>query len=129
MRTRKAAWAVCAVLVAGAVAACGGSSGNGVSAKSANDIVTASANAIDGVSSLHVAGAVISSGSPITLNLSLVANQGGEGTMSQNGLSFQIISVDQTVYLNGSPACWQHFGGAAAAQLFNGKWLKAPATG
>jgi hypothetical protein len=49
--------------------------------------------------------------------------------MSESGLSFQIIVVSNNVYINGSPAFWQHFGGAAAAKQLDGKWLKTPATG
>jgi hypothetical protein len=49
--------------------------------------------------------------------------------MSENGLSFRIIVVNHTVYINGSDSFWRHFGGSAAAQLFQGKWLRAPATG
>jgi hypothetical protein len=33
------------------------------------------------------------------------------------------------VYIQGSSAFWQHFGGGAVARLLNGRWLKAPATG
>src|SRR5207302_7011194 len=33
-----------------------------------------------------------------------------------------------TVYIKGSPAFYRRIGGAAAAQLFQGKWLKAPAS-
>ena len=49
--------------------------------------------------------------------------------MSESGLGFQMVVLDQTVYIDGSPGFWRHFGGAAAAQLFEGKWLKAPASG
>jgi hypothetical protein len=49
--------------------------------------------------------------------------------MSQSGLGFQMVVLNQTVYINGGPAFWRHYGGAAAAQLFQGKWLKAPAGG
>src|ERR1700751_902878 len=49
--------------------------------------------------------------------------------MAQNGLGFQIVAVGPEVYINGSQSFWKTFGGAAAAQLLSGKWLKAPATG
>ncbi|MDQ6777691.1 MAG: hypothetical protein M3071_16095 [Actinomycetota bacterium] len=72
---------------------------------------------------------MISGGSPITLNLSLVSGQGGRGQMSEGGLGFQIEVIGHEVYINGSPSFWKHFGGAAAAQVFQGKWLKAPTSG
>jgi hypothetical protein len=65
----------------------------------------------------------------INLDLDLVNGKGGRGSMSANGLNFRIISVGNTVYINGSDNFWSHFGGNAAVQLFRGKWLKGPATG
>jgi hypothetical protein len=119
-----------AVLLVGAlVAACGGgSSGNGVASKPPNQIVTAASNAISHASTVHVAGSIQSGGTPLSLDLSLVSGKGGQGVMSENGLTFRIVAVGQNVYIQGTPAFWQHFGGARAAQLLDGKWLKAPAT-
>jgi hypothetical protein len=125
-----ATFAASASLLAGGIAACGGgASDNGVASKSADGIVSAATGAISGVKSVHVSGSIVSGSSPITLDLNLVSGTGGQGTMSENGLSFRIVALNQTVYINGSPAFWRHFGGAAAAQLFNGKWLKAPESG
>jgi hypothetical protein len=124
--------AALSVLVALAVAACGssgGSSSNGIASKSPDQIVAAATNAVSNASSVHVSGSVPNAGQQITLDLSLVNGKGGKGSMSQSGLSFQIVSLDQEVYINGSTAFWNKFGGATAAQLLSGKWLKAPATG
>jgi hypothetical protein len=121
--------AVCGSSVAVAVAGCGGASDNGVAAKSPDAIVNAASNSVSGVKSVHVSGSVTSNSSPITLDLSLVAGKGGGGQMSESGLSFKIIDLNNVVYLNGSDAFWRHVGGNAAAQLFHGKWLRAPATG
>jgi hypothetical protein len=131
MRRRFAAIAW-SLLLAVAVAACGGNgsaSSNGVAAKSPDAIVSAVSSAVAGVRSVHVSGSVRTGGSSTTLNLNLLNGKGGRGSMSQNGLNFQIVAVDQEVYLNASPAFWRHVGGNAAAQLFSGKWLKAPAGG
>lgn len=117
--------ALLAVLIAG----CGGSSsGNGVASKSPTEILAATKAAADGATSVHVAGALSSGGSPITLNLDLVAGHGGRGQLSENGLAFELIVVGGTAYIKGSPSFYSHFGGAAAVQLFQGKWLKASAT-
>jgi hypothetical protein len=130
VRSRAATLASCVLFLSGVVSACGsGSSDNGIALKSPNQIASSVTNATSTVKSVHVSGSIRNSGTPITLDLNLVAGKGGGGQMSQNGLSFQIISVGQEVYLKGSSAFWRHFGGAAAAQLFNGKWLRAPATG
>jgi hypothetical protein len=131
MRRRFAAIAL-SLLLAVAVAACGGSgssSSNGVAAKSPDAIVSAVSAAVAGVRSVHVSGSVGNGGSLTTLDLNLVSGKGGRGSMSENGLAFQIVAVGQEVYINASPAFWRHAGGNAAAQLFSGKWLKAPASG
>jgi hypothetical protein len=119
----------CAVALTGLVVGCGGTSDNGVAGKSADGIVSAAMNAVNGVKSVHVAGAVRSGGSPTTLDLALLAGQGARGQLAEGGLSFRIISLNQVVYINGSDAFWRHFGGSAAVQLFHGKWLRAPASG
>ena len=132
LRARLAVPALC-VLLAASLAACGGSSGgssnNGVASKSASGIVQAAVGALKGVRSVHVSGSLVSSGVPLTLDLSLVSGKGGTGSMSENGLAFQVVTVNNLVYIKGSDAFWSHFGGATAASLFHGKWLKAPATG
>lgn len=112
-----------------ALVGCGSSSsGNSIASKSAGQIVSESKAAADSASSVHVSGALNSGGSPVTLNLNLVAGKGARGEISQNGASFKLILVGKTAYILGSPAFYRSLGGAAAAQLFNGKWLKASAT-
>ena len=67
---------------------------------------------------------VFSSGKQrITLNLDVVPGRGGKGSMSANGLSFEVVSLESDLYLKASAAVWKHFGGAAAATLFKNKWL------
>jgi hypothetical protein len=121
---------VLGIALAGSLlAGCGGSSssGNGVASKSPADIVAAAKGAADTAASVHVAGA-ITEGSPLTLDLHLLAGKGGRGRITQNGVSFELITLGGTVYIKGSPAFYRRIGGAAAAQLFQGKWLKAPAS-
>jgi hypothetical protein len=121
-------------LAAMAVSACGGSSqsssssDNGVSSKSPQEILSAANAAINGVSAVHVSGLVASSGSSIKMNLDLVAGKGAKGQMSQNGMSFQLVTDGTSVYINAGSAFWRQIGGSGAAQLLQGKWLKAPAT-
>ena len=118
-----------AVLAIAACGSSGGSSSNGVASKSPDQIVAAATNAVSNVNSVHVAGSVPNAGQQITLDLTLVNGKGGKGSMTENGLSFQIVALGQEVYINGSSSFWTKFGGAPAAQLLSGKWLKAPATG
>jgi hypothetical protein len=113
------------VLAVAALGGCGGSSGNGVASKSPTEIVAAAKAAAGSASAVHVSGSTVTGGSPITLDLSLVTGKGGRGRLAENGLSFELIEIDGTIYINGSSAFYTHFAGAAAAQLLHGKWLKA----
>lgn len=107
---------------------CGGSSsaGSGLAAKSPTEIVAAAKSAADGAASVHVAGS-IAEGVPLSIDMQLLAGKGGRGHITQNGLTFELITLGDTLYIKGNPAFYRHIGGAAAAQLFQGKWLKAPA--
>lgn len=132
MTRRLALTIACLALSAVLLAACGGSSsssGNGVASKSPEAIVRAASNAITHAKSVHVSGSLVTSGTPLSLDLTLASGKGGRGQMSEGGLSFKIVSVGKTVYIQGTRAFWQHFGGSAAARLLDGRWLKAPASG
>lgn len=131
MLLRTATACACSLALAASLAACGGggSSDNGVSKKSPDQIVSAASDAIKGAKTVHVSGSTTSGSSPIKLDLSLVAGQGGQGQMTVGGATFQIIDIGQTIYLKAGNAFWSQFGNAQAAQLLSGRWLKAPATG
>lgn len=118
------------LLLVAALAGCGSSSssGSGIADKSPAAILAATKVAADGAKSVHVSGSIVSGKSPITLDMQLLAGKGGRGQLSQDGLSFELIEVSGTVYIKGSSAFYKHIGGSAAAQLLQGKWLKAPAT-
>lgn len=102
---------------------------NGVASKSPTAIIEATKAAADSASSVHVAGSITSGTTGLTLDMSLLAGKGGRGRISENGIGFELIVTGGTVYINGSPAFYRKIGGSAAAQLFQGKWLKAPASG
>lgn len=126
MRSRTCAASLAALIASSALAACGSSStasGNGVAAKSPTEILTAAQQAASSLTSVHISGAAKASGVPLDLDLTL-SNKGGEGTISENGLSFQVRSIGQSLYINASPAFWTKSGGPAAAKLFAGKWVK-----
>ncbi|HEX4186728.1 MAG TPA: hypothetical protein VHY83_02405 [Solirubrobacteraceae bacterium] len=123
-----AASALGLALAGALLAGCGGSSstGSGLAARSPAQIVAAAKAAADGAASVHVSGAV-SEGAPLSLDMRLLAGRGGRGHITENGLSFELITLGSTVYIKGSPAFYRRLGGPTAAQLFRGKWLKAPA--
>jgi hypothetical protein len=128
MRLRASLLAGLALFV-GALAGCGGSGSksSGTASKSPAEIVAAAKAAADEAASVHIAGTV-SEGSPLSLDIQLLSGTGGRGRITQNGVSFELIALGRTVYIKGTPAFYRRIGGAAAAQLLQGKWLKAPAT-
>ena len=124
-----AAPALILLALASVLAGCGSSSssGNGVEAKSPAQILEATKAAASKATSVHISGTITSGGKPISLNMELLAGKGGKGTISQEGFTIQLIQTGGAVYINGSKAFYEHVGGSAAAQLLQGKWLKAPA--
>ena len=77
---------------------------------------------------VHVSGAITDAGQPLTLDITIVKGAGGQGTMSESGLKFEIIRVGNKAYIKGSAAFLRKFAGAAGAQLLRGKWLQGSAT-
>jgi hypothetical protein len=129
VRPRSPARAVLGALLACAVlAGCGGSSsaGNGIASKSPAQIIAAAKAAADAAATVHIAGTIINEGKPLSIDMELLAGKGGRGRITIEGVSISLIRVGGAVYINGSQAFYRHVAGAAAAQLLQGKWLKAP---
>jgi hypothetical protein len=107
---------------------CGGSSsGGGLAAKTPAEIVAAAQTAAAGARSVHVTGSIVNGGAPIALDMELANGVGGRGRLAESGVSFELVEVGGYVYIKGSQAFYTHVAGAAAAQLLEGKWLKARA--
>ena len=118
-----------ALVLAGVVlAGCGGhgssASANGEASKSADKVLADAKAAADSARSARVSGNIVSDGTPIKLDLSMGSGQ-AKGSMSTSGLSFDLIRIGNTAYIQGSDDFYKHFAGAAVAQLLHGKWLKA----
>ena len=129
MRASSLALVLAAVLLAG----CGSghsssSSGNGEASKSPAQVLKDAQAAAASASSSHVAGNIDSAGDKISLDLSMARGKGAKGSMSTNGAKFDLVRVGDNIYIRGSDAFWKKTAGALAAQLLDGKWLKAPAT-
>jgi hypothetical protein len=122
--------AICIGILLALLSGCGSSSssGNGIASQTPTQILASAQAAAYAASSAHVSGSLSSGGAKITLDLDLLAGRGGRGQIAENGLSFELIETGGYVYIKGSPAFYTHIAGAATAQLFVGKWLKAPAT-
>jgi hypothetical protein len=120
------------LLAVAALAGCGSSSsssGNGLAAKSPEQIVAEAKAAATSAATVHMTGSIISENKPISLDMELVAGKGAKGHIALEGLGIDVVQVEHAFYLKGSTAFYQHIAGSAAAQLLQGKWLKAPASG
>lgn len=91
--------------------------------------MAAASRTIGIVRTVHVSGSVMDNGITVRLDLSLVRGQGGEGEISENGLAFRLIAYGHMLYILGSDSFWAHFGGATAAKVFHGKWLRTRDSG
>jgi hypothetical protein len=129
MRVPALALVLTAVLLTG----CGGSKKaakpNGEASKPADRVLADAVSAAKSASSVHVSGHIVSSGSPVSLDLTMERGTGATGSMSTNGLSFDLVRIGSTFYIRGSDAFWKHFAGSGVAQLMHGKWLKGTTTG
>jgi hypothetical protein len=128
MRVPALALILAAVLLAG----CGSShqkeQSNGEASKPANQVLANTKAAATSASSAHVSGSIVSGGTPIKLDLTMARDKGAKGSMSTNGLSFNLVRIGDTLYIQGTDEFYKHFAGAAVAQLLHGRWLKASAT-
>jgi hypothetical protein len=119
------------VLAAAFLAGCGGhgrsAEPNSEASKPAGRVLADANRAATRASSVHVSGNIVSSGTPITLDLVMARDKGAKGSMTTNGLRFDLVRIGDTAYIHGSDAFYRHFAGAAVAQLLHGKWLKASA--
>jgi len=128
--TRRPALLVLALVAV--LAGCGGSGkkGNGEADKTVLQIVADTRAAVLSATSVHVSGSGLSSGSPLALDLRLVAGKGGKGRVTANGITFDMVRIGPTAYFKAGPKFWQGFGGTTASALLANRWLKAPsATG
>lgn len=127
MRTAGLGLVLAAVLLAG----CGGgkkaAQPNGEASKPAAQVLADTKKAATSASSMHVDGHLVSSGTPLQLDLH-IAKQGATGSMTTNGLRFDLIRIGDTFYIRGTDAFYKKFAGQAAAQLLHGKWLKGSAS-
>ena len=121
-RGRSLAFAAAAALLAG----CGASSSadNGVAAKSGAQILATARSAAERAATVHVAGSILSAGKPISLNMELVADKGGQGRLTQGDLEIELVGLNKAVYVSGNAAFYDHFAGPGAAERLRGSWLK-----
>jgi hypothetical protein len=115
------------LLAGAALAGCAGSSqpSNGIASKTPAQVVAAAESAAAGAATVHVAGSIVSAGTPISLDMDLVKHKGGSGRLRVDGVNIELIDVDRAVYIRGPRAFYSRFAGQAAARAIAGRWLKA----
>jgi hypothetical protein len=121
----RAGWRVAplAVGIGVALAGCGGSSGNGVASKSADEILAASKAAADGASSVHVSSKTSLGATSLTFNLDLTS-AGGRVHLTLGPLTYELIRVGNTLYLKGNPVFNQSLRTTTGLRAPHGKWLE-----
>jgi len=116
------------LLLALTLAGCGGSGSNGEASKSASAILADARQAALATDSVRVSGTIHELDQTIGLDLS-IANGGGGGTMTIRGSKVDVVRAGDNAYIRGGAAFYQRLGGgAAAARLLAGKWLKVPSS-
>jgi len=127
-RTRRflslAAAATAAVLVLGACSA----SSNGVADLGPDAILDQAKEAVDGASSVHIAGDFPSQGSTVALDLTLSATGDATGTVTNGGLALNLLSVDGTSWYTADEAFWEARVGPELAVQLGGKYVEIPQT-
>jgi hypothetical protein len=114
-----------ALLVLVLLAGCGGrAKSNGEAAKPSAQIFADAKRAATSAAAVHIYGAVIDHGTHYSLDLRLVRRKGGAGHMSWQGFSFKLVRIGDKAYIYGPDAFYRKIAGAAAAQLFHGRWLE-----
>jgi hypothetical protein len=85
------------------------------------DASAAATNADSG----HISGRIVANGTAVTLDLDTARGVGAKGSVTMNGLRFDLVRLQNTEYIRGSDAFWRHHGGARIARLLHGRWIKA----
>ncbi|MEU2434780.1 hypothetical protein ABZ595_01040 [Streptomyces rubradiris] len=134
-RTRRTAWvtAACALAVTGALvlSGCGGGDDpdagtNGVGKLTPDRIQVRTRAAADAASAVRLSGTVVTSGRTYRLDMRL-KNDGGTGSVTAQGTTFQLLRVGEDLYLKAGADFWNHAdGGDGASGKLDGKYVKVP---
>jgi len=118
----------CAAIV---IAGCGGGGSTAGSASappkepSSTALLTAMQSSVRQASSVHVAGNLSSSGTPISVDLDLHRNGDVSGTVSQNAAPFQVVGLGNLTYIKATRAFLQEVKApTSACAVVCGKWLQ-----
>jgi hypothetical protein len=107
------------------LAACGASTtaGNGLAGKSPAQILARARAAARGAATVRVTGSILDRGTPISLDMELVADKGGEGRVTFGSSTLELRGLDGYLYVKGDEAFVDRLAGPASGRLLRGSWL------
>jgi hypothetical protein len=114
------------ILVVIALGSPASAAGNGITGKSAAQVVSTAVKASGAASSFSVVGSVTQTGSTVGLNLSVSSSGMSEGTITINGGTAHVVELGSVAYFKADSAFWMENGGKADAQLLADKWVYGP---
>ncbi|MFF5146049.1 hypothetical protein ACFY6U_41100 [Streptomyces sp. NPDC013157] len=130
-RTRHAALvtAVCALAVLTGCSEDPDAGTNGVGKLAPDVIQSKTRAAASSVATVRMAGTVVTSGRTYELDMRL-NEDGGTGSVTSKGSTFQLLRVGDTLYLQADDKFWNHADGSdtTAATKLDGKYVKVPRT-
>ncbi|MER6085289.1 hypothetical protein [Streptomyces sp. NPDC001833] len=130
-RTRRAALvtAVCALAVLTGCSEDPDAGTNGVGKLAPDVIQSKTRAAASSVATVRMAGTVVTSGRTYELDMRL-NEDGGTGSVTSKGSTFQLLRVGGTLYLQADDKFWNHADGSdtTAATKLDGKYVKVPRT-
>jgi hypothetical protein len=100
---------------------------NGVADLAAKEILARAQQALGTAKSVHIKGDGFSEGEQFAIDMQY-GTGAATGSMTINGQTIELLRIGETVYFKGSPAFWRSIGGASAAELLKGRYLKVPAS-
>ncbi len=108
------------------MAGCGGDDDNGIAGLSAAEILTETQEAAEAAESLRVEGAVSDEGSEFSISMELTADS-STGTLSAEGISFELLSVGDDLYMRADADAWTTMAGdPGAGALLADRYVLVP---
>ena len=96
----------------------------GLEESSAEDILAKTRTAAKAASSFRMAGEIREQGGSVALDLQFQKDKGVAGTVTVQGMTFEVLVVDKTAYLKADRATWEKAGAGQGAQLLVGKYIQ-----
>jgi hypothetical protein len=100
----------------------------GAATSKANSLVAKAIAASEAAQSVRVSGKVSQGKETISLNVQASNDAKGQGSIGINGAVANVIRLGARIYFSANKSFWTENGGAAAASLFDGKWVFTKAT-